>query len=641
MNINDIFDTPVTELIDKYSKQNGCNIRLLDYQTAHCEKIKNALLKYSRALDCSDTGTGKTYVTIKACLDLGLIPWVISPKSVVTSWKRTLTSAGIDNPFVISYGQLCSNRKIINIIHTNEDNNAQVQYDWLLNADTEFIQKSLLDKYVFIFDEAHKCKNTRTILSQILLSLSKYPVKILLLSATIIDKLEHFIPLGYVLKLYPSLEDGLKWVNKNDIRRNPMLSIHEYVFREHASRMKIDDAGNMFRNNIVHFKGIQMNNYWDIEKKYDEINRLLKEKEREKELKKMTMAKMKIDKKEKEKRDGKAKAKTKKSSVLNSTSTNTSVGTANTTATASINEKIGEMIDDEDEEESEIDYEQLEHEILFVKEEVKENKKKSNRNNSFAKIIALRQEIEAVRIESIIDMTFSLLKEGKSVVIFVNFIKTIMELSEKLNCNCLIWGQQTLSERSNAIDAFCSDESRIIICNIQSGSAGISLHDTNGKYPRVSIISPTWSAQDLIQSLGRIHRAMGKTDCEQHIIFCRNTIEERVGEIIKHKINNIKTFNNGTTLGKKDNFEVFLKTEVLEKKKKQEREMMIYKTVDLDSIYGRINEMESFYDKLSKDLVNLKSGTNEHSECNFRLEKVSKQLDFHRAKLKEMIDGMV
>ena len=43
---------------------------------------------------------------------------------------------------------------------------------------------------------------------------------------------------------------------------------------------------------------------------------------------------------------------------------------------------------------------------------------------------------------------------------------TIVELSKRLNTKCIIWGSQTLKERSKSINDFCSDKSRIIICNI-------------------------------------------------------------------------------------------------------------------------------------------------------------------------------
>ena len=60
---------------------------------------------------------------------------------------------------------------------------------------------------------------------------------------------------------------------------------------------------------------------------------------------------------------------------------------------------------------------------------------------------------------------------------------------------------------------------------------------------------------------------MGKTDCLQQILFCKGTIEESVGNIIKSKINNIRVFNDGNKLLKKDNMDVILNQEVIKKQK--------------------------------------------------------------------------
>ena len=119
-------------------------------------------------------------------------------------------------------------------------------------------------------------------------------------------------------------------------------------------------------------------------------------------------------------------------------------------------------------------------------------------------------------------------------------------ISDELECKCLIWGQQTLEDRNKNINDFNSDKSNIIICNIKSGGVGISLHDTIGKYPRVSLISPSYSAQDILQVLGRIHRANSKTPVEQYILYCKNTVEEKICENMKEKIINISSLNDGT-----------------------------------------------------------------------------------------------
>ena len=566
------------------------DIKLLDHQKTHYTLISNSLVKHSRALDASDTGTGKTFVSVKLCKDLGLVPWVICPKSVVSSWNSVIKKSGIKKFFIITYEQLMLSTNLIEkktVLGSDE-------YDWKFETNSIFKGKNK-EKYLFIYDEAHRCKNIKTINSKILVSLAKYPVKILLLSATIIDKPLYFIPFGIVLRLYKNIQEGMDWMARTIATQtkkslNPMLPMHKVLFNEYASRMRIEDATGVFKNNKIMFEGIQMKNYWEIEKKYDKINKILE---------------------------------------FNKQNKNSS---ANVKSTKSTKSTFDSDSDDEP------DNKQIDE---YNNGDKKLNKNSVlNKSGGIAKIQKIRQEIELLRIDTICELTLKYLTQGKSVAIFVNFTQTIRELSARLNTDCIIWGSQSLEERTKAINNFCEDKSRIIICNISSGGCGISLHDTLGIFPRVSIISPTWSAQDLIQVLGRIHRAMGKTDCEQLIIFCKGTIEESVGNVIKQKINNIRTFNDGEKKLKKDNMEVILNNELNKKKKKQESNDYIYKTNDFVSIQSRIDRFERQLNKLNEELKGYKMNSHEYKECEYRIEKVQKEMDYNLKKLNETIENI-
>lgn len=530
--------------IDNFNKK----INLLDHQLLHFSNIKNSLIKYSRAIDASDTGTGKTYVSVKLCMELNLIPWIICPKSVVSSWNKVLIQSGIKKFYIITYDQLILAKNLISYKFG--------EYNWEFETNVNF-KGDLKSKYIFIYDEAHKCKNCKTINSRIMMKLSTYPVKILLLSATIIDKPLYFIPFGIVLNLYKTIQEGLDWMSNiiNKKSCNHMLPIHEALFNEYASRMRVEDTINVFKDNKIIFEGIVMKNYWEIEKKYDKLNNIIEKKKNKKEL------------------------------------------------------------DSEKKEEPKI-------------------------NNS-VNIQQIRQEIEFLRVDTIYELTLNYLSQQKSIAIFVNFTNTIKELAKRLNTNCIIWGSQNLKERSKSIDDFCQDKSRIILCNIQSGSAGISLHDTNGKYPRVSIISPTWSAQDLIQVLGRIHRAMGKTDCIQQIIFCKDTIEESIGNVIKHKINNIRFFNDGEKKLKNDNMEIILNNELIKKKKIQENNNYIYKTNNFDAIQNRIEKLEKQLEKNNEELNEYNFNSCEYKGCEFRIENIKKELDYNIDSLNKTIEILI
>jgi SNF2 family DNA or RNA helicase len=144
-----------------------------------------------------------------------------------------------------------------------------------------------------------------------------------------------------------------------------------------------------------------------------------------------------------------------------------------------------------------------------------------------------------------LELTEKYLELNRSVVIFVNFIETQQQIIKQLLENNIpystIDGSQSAEEKEKNRKQFQEDKTRVIVTMIQAGGQSISLHDTVGKYPRVSLISPSFSSTELIQALGRIYRADTKTPVLQRILFCSNTSEELVCERIRKKLKFLST----------------------------------------------------------------------------------------------------
>jgi hypothetical protein len=77
---------------------------------------------------------------------------------------------------------------------------------------------------------------------------------------------------------------------------------------------------------------------------------------------------------------------------------------------------------------------------------------------------------------------------------------------------------------------------------------GVSLHDPTGGKPRLALISPTFSAQDLRQALGRVHRAGGAHSI-QRIIFAAGTCEAAACAVVARKLAHIEMLNDGDLRG--------------------------------------------------------------------------------------------
>jgi superfamily II DNA or RNA helicase len=467
--------------------------KLLPYQIKHVESVIHSIKNHNRQLDCSDTGTGKTYTTIAMCVTLGLKPLIICPKSVITSWKNVLKFFGKDYYGISNYESIC-NSKMFTEASKNEKvlcpylNRVEVTTDQKKEKEKEtsktvvkktminktqkekkqinignkddvapdddikytYVWKNLPHDCVIIFDEAHRCKNPRTLNSVLLYTLAKTTAKIVMLSATISDKFENFALCGFVLGLYSQIRNAKNWMLSVSKDCNNIFSgVHDQIYPEYAARMRIKDLGKLFPDNSISCNCYDMKNAKEIEEQYklieEEVIRL------------------------------------------------------------QINEDLSGC--------------------------------------GLARILYCRMKIEMLKVPTYIEQAKKFIEEGASVAIFVNFTQSLQTIADELNTKCIIFGQQTREERDNAIDRFNNDLERIIVCNINSGGVGVSLHDLNGIYPRVSIISPGYSAQSIVQALGRIHRAGAKTAVRQRIIFCSNTVEEQICSNMRDKITNIAMLN--------------------------------------------------------------------------------------------------
>lgn len=190
-------------------------------------------------------------------------------------------------------------------------------------------------------------------------------------------------------------------------------------------------------------------------------------------------------------------------------------------------------------------------EINAYYQHIQNKKELNNEHLSVTTILKCRQKIEFLKISIIVELIKKYLEIGKSIVVFVNFLNTLNGLEKVLKRTGLeyssVQGGQSLEQRDIEINKFQANNTRIIICTMQSGSQSISLHDIHGNAPRVSLILPSFSSIDLIQAFGRIYRVGLKTPAIQKIILCDDVYEKLICEKIKEKLQfNIKLAENDT-----------------------------------------------------------------------------------------------
>lgn len=431
---------------------------LLSYQINNTENIIRCVRNNGAVLDASGTGSGKTYSSACAVATMKLRPIIVSPKSVLSVWKNVCKIFDAKPFFIVNYETLKSgkyyneNRDRVKCPHLTFDKKEK-KYKW----------SKLPKDIVFIFDEVHKCSNIKTHNGQLLISAKdSSPNGIIIISATIADRIELFRPFFYVLNfIEKSKADELeldfkqymriidKWVARS---QKPLVSCHNMIFPNRGTKMSLDVLENFPETSIAavpYYGGKTMEQ--KIQFEYEEINKQL---------------------------------------------------------------------------------------------ELLRGKTAKDRGNILVKVMRSHQRVELLKIPTFVELTNEFLNDDHSVVIFVNYTQTLKTLAKMLQTNCLIYGEQTGEEREYNIQEFQANRQHIIICNLASGSVGVSLHDVHHKRKRASIISPCWNATNLVQALGRVWRANGSKSI-QRIVYVANTIEESISEKLQVKLKNLENINNG------------------------------------------------------------------------------------------------
>lgn len=566
--------------------------KLLPFQVNHVKNLLACLNKHGVALDASDTGTGKTYSALCLAKELNLIPIVVCPKSIIPGWTRAMQHFDIEDFFVCNYEQFRNGRTpYLNKIGVNPDykdfrdteqgkkipvkswqkyeydkaekehreNSSKIpklEYEWTIDA----------TQHLLIFDECHKTKNTNTQNYAIYWWAQRMNkdknLKILSLSATVADKIVNAYSICYMLDLVESghdfnlkynidLDKGIlkdfgyevtqsgfyrfnnkyqKAKEKYQNENTNLKKLHNDLFPIRGSRMIIEDLGDSFPDNFVEAQA------YDMDSRAKEIQKIYRE---------MESAILEIKYKA-------AQAKQQELLALEEKATEEELLPKEI-------RRMNELRRDKDKNLESLDElrEKLSNYGKKITIDHLNNKSFGDETKHlFAVKQKARQRVELLKADTLVELGADFLEQNKSVAIFVNFIETLDYLHKKFSTKMkatktrpanisIVKGGQTVRERQRNIDLFQNNTNHLILLTMQSGRESISLHDQHGGHPRVSLISPSWSAQDLVQALGRIHRAEGKTTCLQYLVYCNGTIEDRICEIIQRKIETINLINDG------------------------------------------------------------------------------------------------
>lgn len=173
-----------------------------------------------------------------------------------------------------------------------------------------------------------------------------------------------------------------------------------------------------------------------------------------------------------------------------------------------------------------------------------------------------RQASELLKCDALADLAQTYIYEGKAVCIFVNYRESLFYLASRFHTQSLIYGDQHRDgiSREKVINDFQSGASRIVISMVAAGGQSINLHDTLGRYQRVSLVCPAYNPIDIKQVLGRTRRAGSKSVPVIKLVYAAGGIEEKVARAVNEKIDNIEALNDGDLM-EPDLFKMRMKNE--------------------------------------------------------------------------------
>ena len=154
--------------------------------------------------------------------------------------------------------------------------------------------------------------------------------------------------------------------------------------------------------------------------------------------------------------------------------------------------------------------------------------------NPLVELGILRQCTGALKMSRCIELIEDLLEEGKSVVVFTDFILTGQLLADKFNVR-LMSGQVPQKERQPIIDDFQNGVTKVFIGTIKACGAGLTLTAASD----MIFVDFPYTPGDFHQACDRIHRVSQTKPCFIYQLVV-NEIDKIQLAVLGQKSANIK-----------------------------------------------------------------------------------------------------
>ena len=198
------------------------------------------------------------------------------------------------------------------------------------------------------------------------------------------------------------------------------------------------------------------------------------------------------------------------------------------------------------------DYVRIQNDLISWLREEGLNYVGAMRAEALVRMNQLRKTAGAGKVDGVAEYVKEILANSNTGVFVVAEHKEVMDrLMLKLDKYqpVSVRGGMTDTAKQNAVDAFNTGASRVLVGQIRSAGVGLTLHG-NGLNHRVIVAQLPWTPAELVQAEDRLHRIGQTNDVEVEIALAHIdgewTIDERLFSVLTEKYFNASTVLDGT-----------------------------------------------------------------------------------------------
>lgn len=157
---------------------------------------------------------------------------------------------------------------------------------------------------------------------------------------------------------------------------------------------------------------------------------------------------------------------------------------------------------------------------------------KSMKGEVMVRINILRQISARGKVAEVVEFVNDMLEQDEKVILFVNLHEVGNELRKHFPKAVAVTGLDSREQRQSAVDRFQSDPTcTLIICSIKAAGVGLTLTASSN----VAFVEFPWTYADCEQCEDRAHRIGQKDSVTAYYFLGKNTIDEKIYQIIQTK----------------------------------------------------------------------------------------------------------